>query len=103
VDQGPAPAAAEKQARKYLGTNARGMGPRDLDGLRLSLDERQPVVLGMLTFPNWDYPSVDDTGEITMPLPDMQSDGGHAVCVVGSELRKDVPRGRDFHLLELVG
>src|ERR1700722_2354540 len=34
-----------------------------------------------------DIPSTADTGEINLPLPLSQPDGGHAVCLVGYELR----------------
>ena len=55
------------------------------------LDEQKPVVLSVETFPSWDYPSVERSGEITLPIPNEVADGGHAICVVGYELRDDVP------------
>jgi C1A family cysteine protease len=64
--------------------------------IRARLDQGKPVVLGVLTFPNWDYPSVSDTGEVTMPLPRTAPDGGHAICVVGYEERAGVPGGGAF-------
>ena len=67
-----------------------------MDQLRECIDQGKPVVLGVLTFPSWDYPSVADTGEIPMPLPGSNPDGGHAVCVVGYELRSRVPGGGVF-------
>ncbi len=50
----------------------------------------------LLTFPNWDFPTVADTGEIPMPLPRSNPDGGHAICLVGYEVRTGVPGGGSF-------
>ena len=55
--------------------------PKPLRGWRAFLEEYAIVVLGVLTFPSWDFPIVHDTGEILMPLPGENPDGGHAVCV----------------------
>src|SRR5262249_43545728 len=72
VAQGPPPKGAGAEARKHIWSDEHDLAPGNLDELRSSLDKGRPVVLGVLTFPNWDYPSVSDTGEITMPLPRMQ-------------------------------
>ncbi len=70
--------------------------PGDVDALRALLDQGRPVVIGVLTFPTWDFPSVADTGEITLPLPLSVHDGGHAICLVGYELRPNAPGGGVF-------
>ena len=53
-------------------------------------------MLGVRTFSNWDIPSAADTGEINLPLPFSQPDGGHAICLVGYELRPNAPGGGVF-------
>jgi C1A family cysteine protease len=93
--QGPAPDGAEVEARQFT-AKAHGQKLGDLEPLRKRLEEGKPFVLGVLTFPSWDYPSVADTGEISMPLPGVQADGGHAVCVVGYEMRDGIPGGGAF-------
>jgi hypothetical protein len=96
VDQGPPPKGAVEEAAAHVWPDAEDLAPGDLDALKARLDANRPFVLGVLTFPKWDYPSVEETGEITMPLPRMLSDGGHAICVVGYEERAGVPGGGAF-------
>jgi len=96
VAQGPPPEGAIEEASAHVWSDTEDLPPGDLGVLKARLDAGRPVVLGVLTFPNWDYPSVEDTGEITMPLPRMLSDGGHAICVVGYEEHTGVPGGGAF-------
>ena len=63
----------------------------DVDAIRGHLDDGRPIVVGVLTFSNWDFPAAADTGEITLPLPLSQPDGGHAIGPVGYELRPNAP------------
>ena len=93
--QGPPPDVAVAEAKRARWPGTAVLGP-DVDALRAQLDQGRPIVLGVKTFPNWDFPTVADTGEINMPLPNALSDGGHAVCLVGYELRADVPGGGVF-------
>ena len=83
----------------FLGVDAIA---EELDGDWVAVPQGKPVALGVLTYPNWDYPSVQETGEIAMPLPRMQPDGGHAVCVVGYELRADVPGRGSYQVVRIV-
>jgi hypothetical protein len=95
--QGPPPDKAVAEAKKTKRSDAAEQSPAgDVDAIRRHLDEGQPVVVGVLTFSNWDFPSVADTGEISLPLPLSQPDGGHAVCLVGYEPRPNVPGGGVF-------
>jgi hypothetical protein len=96
VDQGPPPDKAGAEAAAHTWSDARDLALGSMAALQACLDQGKPVVLGVQTFPNWDYPSVSETGEITMPLPRMQPDGGHAICVVGYEERGGVPGGGAF-------
>ncbi len=95
--QGPPPDKAVAEAKQTRWSDAKDQSPAgDVDAIRGNLDEGRPVVVGVLTFPEWDLPSVAETGEIILPLPLSPPDGGHAVCLVGYELRPDAPGGGVF-------
>ena len=94
--QGPPPAKAVAEAKTTKWSKAKDHSPGDVESLRDELDQGRPVVLGVRTFSNWDIPSAADTGEINLPLPLSQPDGGHAVCLVGYELRPNAPGGGVF-------
>jgi Papain family cysteine protease len=94
--QGPPPAKAMTEAQKAKWSKARDHTLGDVNALRAQLDQGRPVVIGVLTFSNWDIPSAADTGEINLPLPLSQPDGGHAVCLIGYELRPNAPGGGAF-------
>ncbi len=96
VDRDPPPDGAKEEARQYLWADTRPLPARTIEVLRSSLDAGKPVVLGVKTFPNWDFPDVADRGKINMPLPKMPPDGGHAVCVVGYEEEEGIPGGGAF-------
>jgi Papain family cysteine protease len=94
--QGPPPARAVAEAKGMKWSKAKEQKPDDVDALRAHLDQGRPVVLGVLTFPTWNFPVVADTGEINLPVPLTQPDGGHAICLVGYELRPNAPGGGVF-------
>ena len=94
--QGPPPPGAEEKALLSRFGDADVVAAKNLDRLREMLDDQRPVVISVLTFPSWDYPTVADTGEITMPLPGDGPDGGHAVCLVGYEVDARHPGGGAF-------
>jgi hypothetical protein len=97
--QGPPPSGAEEEARSNRWTAARAMTRKqivDIDELRQRLDARQPIVLSVRTFRNWDFQVVQETGEIPMPLPGATPDGGHAIVLVGYELNAAAPGGGAF-------
>jgi C1A family cysteine protease len=95
--QGPPPGKAVAEAKQARWSDAAEQAPAgDVDAIRGHLDEGRPVVVGVLTFSNWDFPTVADTGEIGLPLPLSQPDGGHAVCLVGYEPRPNAPGGGAF-------
>ena len=73
-----------------------GATPGDVERFAGHLDPGRPVVLGVLTFSEWDLPAVADTGEIILPLPLSLPDGGHAICLVGYELRPNAAGGGVF-------
>ncbi len=94
--QGPPPAKAVVEAKTTKWSKAKDHVSGDVEALRAELDQGRPVVLGVRTFDNWDIPSAADTGEINLPLPLSQPDGGHAVCLVGYALRPNAPGGGVF-------
>jgi hypothetical protein len=96
VDQGPPPVRAVAEARSYTWKETRDLSDNMVDGLRASLDQCKPVVLGLYTFPSWFLPAVRESGDIIMPVPGEAPDEGHAVCVVGYELNGRVPGGGAF-------
>jgi hypothetical protein len=97
--QGPPPSGAEEEARQNRWNQARALTRAqivDIDGLRQRLDAREPVVLSVRTFLNWDFQVVEQTGEVPMPLPGATPDGGHAIVLVGYELNPMAPGGGAF-------
>jgi C1A family cysteine protease len=94
--QGPPPEGAQEEGLKHRWPDAAMLPAGDVDRLRQSLDEKKPVVLSVYTFPNWDFPVVAETGEVTMPLPGMDEDGAHAVCLAGYEQNTRAPGGGAF-------
>jgi hypothetical protein len=94
--QGPPPATAKAEALLSRWSSAKAVAAKDPAKVRAQLDAGKPVVLAVKTFSSWDYPSVGQTGEIPMPIPGSNSDGGHAICVVGYELNANVPGGGAF-------
>ncbi|MDA1137615.1 MAG: C1 family peptidase [Planctomycetota bacterium] len=94
--QGPPPVGAVDEAGNYLLKAVRKTSARKVQTLTGHLDAGRPVVIGVSTYASWDYPNVSDTGEIPMPLPGTKPDGGHAVCLVGYEVREGVPGGGVF-------
>jgi hypothetical protein len=94
--QGPPPAGAEEEALTARWTGVRTMSAKSVDKLCAALKEQRPVVLSVLTFPGWDFPNVQLSGEIAMPFPGEQSDGGHAICLVGYFDDAALPGGGAF-------
>lgn len=93
--QGPPPGGAKDEAKQFV-FSAKTVAAKNPDRIREKLDAGKPVVLSVKTFPSWDYPTTNDTGEIPMPIPGEKSDGGHAICVVGYELNARHPGGGAF-------
>lgn len=91
--QGPPPNGAEKEALAHRWGAARRIAAKNTERLCAAIDGGGPIVLAVKTFPSWDFPPTDDTGDVIMPLPGEAVDGGHAVCVVGYELRSEIPGG----------
>jgi hypothetical protein len=94
--QGPPPDRAVEEAKYHIWKTARVLKPKEVDVMKAVLDEKKPVVLSVRTFANWDFASVQRTGEILMPLPGSLPDGAHGVCLAGYELSDRHPGGGAF-------
>lgn len=94
--QGPPPEGAEEEAREARWTGVRMLPAKSVEKLKTALNQGRPVVLSVLTFPGWDFPNVQLSGEISMPFPGEPSAGGHAVCLVGYLLDSNLPGAGAF-------
>ena len=97
--QGPPPPGAEQEAKQNQWKQARMLTRRqivDVGELRERLDAKEPIVFSVRTFRNWDFQVVQETGEISMPLPGATPDGAHAIVLVGYELNPTAPGGGAF-------
>lgn len=92
----PPPAAAAPEAARFTHPDGERLAAHDPAALCRALDDRRPVVVGVETFRHWDFPNVQENGEIAMPLPNELPDGGHALVLVGYELREGIPGGGRF-------
>jgi hypothetical protein len=95
--QGPPSSKAIAESKQARWSDASEQSPAgDVGAIRRHLDDGRPVVVGVLTFSEWDLPVTADTGEIRLPIPLSPPDGGHAICLVGYELKPDAPGGGAF-------
>jgi hypothetical protein len=95
--QDPPPEGAVAEALSFLHTGVEALpSANDVADLRARLDAGRPVVVAVETFPAWDYPSVNLSGEVPMPLPGATRDGAHAVCLVGYREHAGLPGGGHF-------
>ncbi len=94
--QGPPPSEAIAEALRFTRDSVEAIDPVSVASIRESLDRDRPVVLSVYTFPEWDFRTTQETGEVPMPLPGSQVDGAHAVCVVGYEWNERSPGGGAF-------
>jgi hypothetical protein len=95
--QGPPRKGAEEEAKDHTWPRVTALNNAgDVAALRKKLDARRPIVVSVYTYPEWDYPSVASTGEILMSPPGTESDGAHAVCLVGYELDSRLSGGGAF-------
>ncbi len=69
---------------------------RDVRALRSVLDSANVVTFAANTFACWDYPATVLSGDIPLPLPGENTDGGQAVCLVGYEDNPALPGGGAF-------
>jgi hypothetical protein len=69
---------------------------RDVRALRSILDSENVIALGTNTFAAWDYPATVLSGDVPLPLPGENTDGGQAVCLVGYEDNPSLPGGGAF-------
>ena len=91
--QGPAPQEAVENAREHR-LSCRTLSPNAVRQYRKILASGKPVVVGLATFRSWTRNRMtEETGRVPMPFMKKgedgswclieQSDGGHAMCLVG--------------------
>lgn len=56
---------------------------QNLDHIRSSLADQEPVVFGMTVFESFESPAVEASGIVPLPSPAEASVGGHAMVIVG--------------------
>ena len=100
--QGPPAAAALAEARQFRLRDCRPVEPTLAVQYKRVLAGHDgvpamPVVLGVLVFNSWFLSGATHrSGKITLPLPDEQPVGGHAMCAVGYVDDPGVPGGGYF-------
>ena len=100
--QNPPPPAAVPEATRFRLSDCRPVEPGLVAHYKRVLAGHggarpMPVVLGVLVFNSWLLsPATHQSGKITLPLPDEDPVGGHAMCVVGYVDDPAVPGGGYF-------
>lgn len=56
---------------------------QNLDHIRSSLADQEPVVFGMTVFESFESPAVAASGDVPLPTPAEATIGGHAMLIVG--------------------
>ncbi len=84
--QGPPPHNARIQALTYRIPNFRRLAPNSVTDIKSELANGRCVAFSIPVFNSWlGSQWVGYTGDITMPVPNEISVGGHAMCFVGYE------------------
>lgn len=100
--QGPPPAGAKDDAKRYRLSAGRTVAPNQVMHFKHVLAGADgvppmPVTIGTLVFDSWARSRATHlTGKITMPLPGERYVGGHAWCAVGYVDDVSVPGGGYF-------
>ena len=96
--QGPPPkeATLRNKALSYKINRFMRLRSRDVRALRAILDSESPIAFAVNTFAAWDYPSTVLSGDVPLPLPGENTDGGQAVVLVGYEENSALPGGGAF-------
>jgi C1A family cysteine protease len=82
--QDPPPAGAQADALNYKVTPYHQLAPTSVQNIKSELARQRCVAFDIPVFNSW-YQSTEvaRTGELTMPIPNEQPVGGHAMCIVG--------------------
>lgn len=82
--QGPPPSGAQAEALQYKVSPNNQLPPTAVQVLKNELTRQRCVAFDIPVFNSWYQSSeVARTGDITMPIPNEQPAGGHAMCLVG--------------------
>lgn len=95
--QGPPPAGATEHARPYRTDRSIPIQERVVQDYKSCLAGGKVLSFGVAVFESsFGSATARQYGKITMPLPDEETAGGHAMCVVGYQDDSSVPGGGYF-------
>lgn len=94
--QDPPPADAKEKAADYRITSAKKIPPTNIEALRQVMSEGCTIAFTVPVYTYWFTEPAHSTGDIRLPLPVDNLEGGHAMCMVGYEVDPDVPGGGYF-------
>ena len=100
--QGPPPANAKNEAEKYKLINMIDLDENSVQEFKMCLKGTddvpgRPIAFGIPVYNSWRQSmAVQLSGQITMPLPDEEVVGGHAMTIVGYQDDSSVPGGGFF-------
>jgi len=94
--QDPPPPGAVEKARLHRITGWTRLTPTAVDGLRQVLSENKPVAFAVPVYTSWFMEPTRSSGDIRLPLPGENIEGGHAMCLVGYETDGETPGGGYF-------
>jgi hypothetical protein len=94
--QGPAPPGAYPEAEGYKIMSYEEYSNEDVDAICAVLAAGNPVVFGVPVYPSWGNYATQAQGKVFMPLPNENSEGGHALILVGYNRAANSPGGGYF-------
>lgn len=90
--QGPPPASAGPAAIGFRATTIHQIAPTSIIDIKSELAHKRCVAFSIPVFDSWYHnDEVQRTGEIVNPIPNEESNEGHAMCFVGYEDIPDEP------------
>jgi hypothetical protein len=94
--QDPPPAGAANKALPNRIEAFASLTPNNVNALRQALAAGSPIAFSVPVYTSWFTEPTHSSGDIRMPLPGEQQEGGHAMCMTGYEVDPDVPGGGYF-------
>ena len=97
--QGPPPAAAIDEARRYRISRIIHLKPDDIESMKAALLQGKSVMITIPMYDSWFRSRVTRKyGKINLPLPNEKQIGAHAMALVGYADDEDAPGGGYFLL-----
>jgi hypothetical protein len=94
--QDPAPNGILDKAAPRRIISSSKLNANNVDALRQALAVQNPVAFAVSVYSSWFAEPTQTTGDIRLPLPGEQLEGGHALCAVGYQTDASVPGGGYF-------